>query len=219
MEETTMEIAMNKLPKLVKHLNGVIGVPVARNVEQDTKGEQDCTSCLLYQTDHVMSDCMTRMIAMDQTHLVTPMDSSKILTQIRFQLTIMRDQLMGLSRLWLDRIPSTTFQNMRKMTFLILKISALLKRILDLAMDILKDGILTLIQELVKHSATLAALEIETILLESRNVKLLVYNQTLLITIIKKTTGPNIGPIITSITNMTPHTLQQVRILTISFQH
>ena len=82
MEETTMEIAMNKLPKLVKHLNGVIGVPVARNVEQDTKGEQDCTSCLLYQTDHVMSDCMTRMIAMDQTHLVTPMDSSKILVRI-----------------------------------------------------------------------------------------------------------------------------------------
>ena len=90
---------------------------------------------------------------------------------------------------------------------------------LDLAMDILKDGILTLIQELVKHSATLAALEIETILLESRNVKLLVYNQTLLITIIKKTTGPNIGPIITSITNMTPLTLQQVRILTISSLH
>ena len=82
MEETTMEIAMNKLPKLVKHLNGVIGVPVARNVEQDTKGEQDCTSCLLYPTDHVMSDCMTRMIAMDQTHLVTPMDSSKILVRI-----------------------------------------------------------------------------------------------------------------------------------------
>jgi len=131
---------------------------------------------------------------------------------------IMKDQLMGSSRLWLDRIPSTTFQNMRKMTFLILKISALLKRILDLAMDILKDGILTLIQELVKHSATLVALVTETILLESRNVKLLVYNQTLLITIIKKTTGPNIGPIITSITNMTPHTLQ-VRILTISFQH
>ena len=82
MEETTMEIAMNKLPKLVKHLNGVIGVPVARNVEQDTKGELDCTSCLLYPTDHVMSDCMTRMIAMDQTHLVTPMDSSKILVRI-----------------------------------------------------------------------------------------------------------------------------------------
>ena len=86
-------------------------------------------------------------------------------------------------------------------------------------MDILKDGILTLIQELVKHSATLVALEIETILLESRNVKLLVYNQTPLIAIIKKTIGLNIGPIITSITNMTPHTLQQVRILTISSQH
>ena len=82
MEETTMEIVMNKFLKLVKHLNGVIGVPVARNVEQDTKGELDCTSCLLYPTDHVMSDCMTRMIAMDQTHLVTPMDSSKILVRI-----------------------------------------------------------------------------------------------------------------------------------------
>ena len=86
-------------------------------------------------------------------------------------------------------------------------------------MDILKDGILTLIQELVKHSATLVALEIETILLGSRNVKLLAYNQTPLIAIIKKTTGLNIGPITTSITNMTPHTLQQVMIPTISSRH
>ena len=87
-------------------------------------------------------------------------------------------------------------------------------------MDILKDGILTLILELVKHSATLVALEIETILLESRNVKLLAYNQTPLIAIIKKTTGLNIGPItISTITNMTPHTLQQVMIPTISSQH
>ena len=87
-------------------------------------------------------------------------------------------------------------------------------------MDILKDGILTLILELVKHSATLVALEIETILLGSRNVKLLAYNQTPLIAIIKKTTGLNIGPITTStITNMTPHTLQQVMIPTISSQH
>ena len=80
---TTMATVMSQWIETVKHLNGVTGVPVATNVDLVTKGGPDCILCHLCPTDHVMLDCMIRLIAMNKTHLVTHMDTFKITTLVR----------------------------------------------------------------------------------------------------------------------------------------
>ena len=80
---TTMATVMSQWTETVRHLNGVTGVPAATNVDLVSKGEPDCILSHLCPTDHVMSDCMIRLIAMDKTHLVTHMDRFKITTLVR----------------------------------------------------------------------------------------------------------------------------------------
>jgi hypothetical protein len=83
---TTMATVMSQWIETVRHLNGVTGVPAATNVDLVTKGGPDCILCHLCPTDHVMSDCMIRLIAMNKTHLVTHMDIFKITTLVRILL-------------------------------------------------------------------------------------------------------------------------------------
>ena len=80
---TTMATVMSQWIETVRHLNGVTGVPAATNVDLVTKGGPDCILCHLCPTDHVMLDCMIRLIAMNKTHLVTHMDIFKITTLVR----------------------------------------------------------------------------------------------------------------------------------------
>merc|ERR1719228_1327487 len=99
---------------------------------------------------------------------------------------------MTWDRVW-DKILSIIFhQILMKMTLLTHRIFALPPWILDLAMVILKDGTLTPKQGHVKRSATQAVVEIETILLENSNVRMLASTPEIRIhtTII---TGLNIG--------------------------
>ena len=80
---TTMATVMSQWIETVRHLNGVTGVPAATNVDLVTKGGPDCILCHLCPTDHVMSDCMIRLIAMNKTNLVIHMDRFKITTLVR----------------------------------------------------------------------------------------------------------------------------------------
>ena len=79
----TMATVMSQWIETARHLNGVTGVPAATNVDLVTKGGPDCILCHLCPTDHVMSDCMIRLIVMNKTNLVIHMDRFKITTLVR----------------------------------------------------------------------------------------------------------------------------------------